>query len=226
VIALVTVQNTRSLRRVVPLSSGLVSEQLQAVLEDVEPDAAKTGALGSARIVEAVAERLRAHPVPLVVDPVLLSKQGAVLTSDAARRALERHLLPLALLVTPNLPEAEALSGRRIRGLAGRRDAARAIADRGPRAVLVKGGHATGAAVDILYWQGEFFELSAPRLDSPHTHGVGCSLSAAITAELAKGTLLVEAVDRAKRWIGRAIATSPGVGKGICAINHLAPAKG
>lgn len=222
-ITLVTVQNTRSLDRVEVLASDLVAGQLRAVLDDVEPEAAKTGALGSAAIVEVVAEIIRDRPFPLVVDPVLASKQGQILTDDSALRSLRRYLLPHASLVTPNLEEAAILAERPVRDRSGIRDAARAIADLGPRAVLVKGGHLPGDAIDTLYEEGEFIELVAPRIDTRHTHGVGCTLSAAITAGLAKGRGLAEAVTSAKSWVSSAIASAPGVGKGVCAVNHHAP---
>jgi hydroxymethylpyrimidine/phosphomethylpyrimidine kinase len=223
VIALVTVQNTLRLDRVQVLPSDLVAAQLQSVLEDMKPQAAKTGALGSAAVVEAVAEVIGEHPLPLVVDPVLASKQGAVLTDDSARRSLQRHLLPHALLVTPNLAEAEVLSGRPVKDRADIRDAAKAIADHGPRAVLIKGGHLPGDAIDTLYFDGEYLELSARRIDTRNTHGVGCAFSAAITAGLARGRELSEAVACAKNWISRAIASAPGVGHGVCAVDLNAP---
>ncbi len=223
VVTLVTVQNTLRLDRVEVLDADLVSEQLRAVLEDTAPRAAKTGALGSAAIVEAVTDVLVDHPLPLVVDPVLASKRGAVLADDSALRAIRNRLLPRALLVTPNLDEAEALSGRSGRDRQSIREAARAIADLGSEAVLVKGGHLPGDAVDTLYWKGQFHEFFAPRINSRYTHGVGCSFSAAITAGLARGNKLVESIARAKTWINRAIASAPGVGQGICAVDHHAP---
>jgi hydroxymethylpyrimidine/phosphomethylpyrimidine kinase len=223
VVSLLTVQNTRRLDRVEVVSPDLVAGQLRAVLEDIMPHAAKTGALGSSGVVEAVAEVFGEHPLPLVVDPVLASKQGAVLIDDTARLAMERHLLRHAFLVTPNLDEAEVLSGRTVRDRTGIRDAARAIADLGPRAVLIKGGHLSGDAIDTLYYEGEFVELTAARIDTWHTHGVGCAFSAAITAGLAGGSGLVEAVTAAKHWIVRALTSAPGVGSGVCAIDHHAP---
>jgi len=226
VITLLTVQNTLGLGRVEVLAADLVADQLRAVLEDIAPRAAKTGALGSAAVAEAVTDVLLGHPLPLVVDPVLTSKKGAILADDSALRSLRQCLLPRATLVTPNLDEAEALSGRPARDRKSIRDAARAIADLGSEAVLVKGGHLAGDAVDTLYWKEEFFELSTSRIDSRHTHGVGCSLSAAITAGLARGHDLIAAVTRAKSWINRAIASAPGVGKGICAVDHHAMVQG
>lgn len=223
VISLITVQNTRSVQRVEVLSAQLVGEQLDAVLEDIRPGAVKTGALGSAEVVEAVAERLMRERLPLVVDPVFLSKHGAALANEDALLQLKKRLLPCALLVTPNLHEAQILARRGISDLAGVRDAARAIADMGPRAVLIKGGHGPVEALDTLYSEGEFHAFRGSKIESIHTHGVGCTLSAAITAQLSLGRPLVDAIDRAKAWLTRAIATAPGVGHGIGAVNHHAP---
>jgi hydroxymethylpyrimidine/phosphomethylpyrimidine kinase len=223
VVTLLTVQNTRSVQRVEVLPGRLVGEQLEAVLQDMTPGAAKTGALGSVDVVEAVAERIKSHPLALVVDPVLSSKHGAELASEPARQALVERLLPLASLVTPNLDEASAISGRPVRTLDEARDAARAINDMGAGAVLIKGGHLAGDAVDVLCAKGEMTDFRADRIDTPHTHGVGCTLSAAITAWLSRGRPLSEAIHRAKAWLSTAIATSPGVGRGWGAVNHLAP---
>jgi hydroxymethylpyrimidine/phosphomethylpyrimidine kinase len=225
VVTLLTAQNTQKLKRIELISADLVAEQLDVLLEDIRPDAAKTGALGSARTVEVVAERVDRYAIDLVVDPIVLSKQGTDLISDRGVDRLRDRLLPTALLVTPNRSEAELLARRTIRDRQGARDAAKAIADLGVEAVLVKGGHGPerDAAVDTLFWKDEYYEFSTPRIDSRHTHGVGCTLSSAIVAELSKGRLLVEAVDNAKRWLTKAIASSPGVGHGICAVNHHAP---
>lgn len=222
-ITLVTVQNTQRVARVVCLEPDLVAEQIRAVLEDIPPAAAKTGALGNAAVVRAVAQALRGTAFPLVVDPVMISKHGSRLISDDAEDALERELFPLAALITPNLPEAEVLAGLRIDSPAAMREAARSIAGYGGRAVLVKGGHAPGDATDVLYWRGDFYDYPGERIDTPHTHGTGCTYSAAITASLAAGLSIPEAVARAKRFISRAIATNPGLGRGAGPVNHHAP---
>jgi hydroxymethylpyrimidine/phosphomethylpyrimidine kinase len=202
----------------------LVAEQLDVLFEDIRPAAAKTGALGSADSVEVVAERVEQHAIDLVVDPVIVSKHGAALVSDKGLERLRERLLPTALLVTPNRSEAELLARRQIRDRQNARDAAKAIFDLGVQAVLVKGGHGPerDEAVDTLLWKEQFYEFSTPRIDSPHTHGVGCTLSSAIVAELSKGRLLIDAIDRAKQWLTAAIASSPGIGHGICAVNHYA----
>jgi hydroxymethylpyrimidine/phosphomethylpyrimidine kinase len=222
VITLVTVQNTRRVSRVEILEPALVLEQLEAVLEDVPPGAAKTGALGSAAVVEAVGGAAARFHFPLVVDPVMISKHGAPLMAEEARQALVEQLLPQAALVTPNVPEAEALTGIRIRDGAGMREAARRIGAMGAQAVLVKGGHLEGSAVDVLYTGGEWHEFSAVRVETQHTHGTGCTYSAAITAGLAMGLALPEAVGRAKRFISEAIRTAPGLGAGCGPVNHHA----
>ena len=225
-VTLITVQNTLRVERVECLDAELVRQQIRAVVEDIRPGAAKTGALGNAAIVETVAELAGEFGFPLVVDPVMISKHGAPLMAEDARRVLRERLLPRAFLLTPNLAEAEALAGFEIHGVEDMRRAAARIAEMGARAVLVKGGHLAGAAIDVLLADGEWFEFSAPRLETRHTHGTGCTYSAAITAELAKGTALVEAVRRAKHFITEAIRTNPGLGSGAGPVNHHARADG
>ncbi|MBK9166940.1 MAG: bifunctional hydroxymethylpyrimidine kinase/phosphomethylpyrimidine kinase [Bryobacterales bacterium] len=222
VITLLTVQNTMRVSRVVTMDAELVIDQLRAVLEDIPPAAAKTGALGNAAIVEAVAEAAVDFSFPLVVDPVLISKHGALLIDNGARESLIKRLIPRASLVTPNIQEAEALTKKTIRNLAGMRDAARRIADLGAAAVLVKGGHLEGIATDVLYAAGEWYEFPAPRIDTTNTHGTGCTCSAAVTAELARGTTLPSAVARAKTFTWEAIRSSPGLGRGAGPVNHHA----
>ena len=224
VVSLLTVQNTVGVRRVSVVEPGLVREQLETLLDDVPPSAAKTGALGSVAVVRTVAELARGFTFPLVVDPVMISKHGAPLLDADAQAAVREALLPTATLVTPNGPEAEALSGRPVRNAAEARDAARAIADLGCRGVLVKGGHLEDErAVDVLIWDDAIHELSAPRLATTAGHGTGCTLSAAIVARLALGRPMPEAVDGAKRWLAKALARAPGIGKGVGPVDHLTP---
>ena len=205
VVTLVTVQNTVRMSRVETLDAGLVGEQFDAVLEDLTPHAIKTGALGSAAIVEAVAARKFAGA--LVVDPVTVGKHsgkhGMALMDMEARSAMRRLLLPRAALVTPNLDEAAEMAGIPVQDAASMREAARRIAGLGAGAVLVKGGHLAGdEALDILWAGGEFREFRMARVESRHTHGTGCVYSAAITAGLARGFSLVEAVGMAtKRFV-------------------------
>jgi hydroxymethylpyrimidine/phosphomethylpyrimidine kinase len=225
VVTLLTVQNTRRVSRIELLPAELVGEQLDAVLEDLPVAAAKTGALGSAEIVLAVASRFANARIPLIVDPVRIAKHdGAALLSHAARRVLLDRLLPLSTLVTANADEAAWLTERDVRDHAEARAAAEHLCARGVPAALIKGGHLDGdEAIDTLCIRGELHELRAPRLDQRHTHGVGCSLAAAITANLALGLPLLAACERAKRWVHAAIASAPGVGQGTGAIDHFAP---
>ena len=224
VVTLLTIQNTVGVESVDPLDPDYVMRQLEAVTSDIPPQAAKTGALGTAEIVAAVARWAAKRSCPLVVDPVMISKHGAPLMGEEARRALLKELLPHAALATPNLHEAAALTGRDVVDLDDMRQAAQQIADLGPRAVLVKGGHLDAGqdAVDLLYVDGAEELFTSQRYDTPHTHGTGCTYSAAITAELAKGTALIAAVRAAKRYISEAIATAPGLGSGSGPLNHHA----
>lgn len=222
VATLITVQNSVRVSRVQVLTADLVRQQIEAVLEDIPPAAAKTGALGSAAIVRALALAARRFAFPLVVDPVLLSTHGPVLLPPKAIRCLAEDLLPSAALVTPNVPEAEALTGITIGGLDDARRAARRLHEMGARAVLLKGGHLPGDPVDLLFDGSACHEFPAPRISTAHTHGTGCAYSAAITACLALGLALPEAVARAKRWIAEAIRTNPGLGRGAGPINHHA----
>ncbi|HTR38108.1 MAG TPA: bifunctional hydroxymethylpyrimidine kinase/phosphomethylpyrimidine kinase [Bryobacteraceae bacterium] len=222
VVTLVTVQNTCGVQRVQHLAADLVADQIRAVISDIPPAAAKTGALGNGEIIEAVAELAAEFPFPLIVDPVLVSKNGAALLAAGAVDILKTGLLPRAFLLTPNLEEAGLLTGLEVRDAAGMREAARKLSAMGPRAVLVKGGHLSGEAIDILFHNGEWLEFTAPRIDSRNTHGTGCTFSAAITASLALGCDLETAVGRAKQYITNAIRTSPGLGKGAGPLNHFA----
>lgn len=216
-ITLLTVQNTQRVSRVETMSPALVREQVEAVVSDIPPGAAKTGALGSAAIVETVAELARSFPFPLVVDPVMISKHGARLISPDAEDALKRKLLPLAFLITPNIPEAEALTGVSNMDEAGKR-----LLDLGCRAVLIKGGHAEGAPVDVLYTAKGRWRFPGERVFTKRTHGTGCTYSAAITACLAQGNSLNEAIVRAKRFVQEAIETAPELGQGQGPVNHFA----
>jgi hydroxymethylpyrimidine/phosphomethylpyrimidine kinase len=222
VIALLTVQNTVRVSRVVVMPPALVLEQLAAVLEDIPPGAAKTGALGSAEMVEAVARAAADFKFPLVVDPVMVSKHGLSLLPNAAVAAVRELLLPRAFLITPNVPEAEALAEMEIRTPDDMRRAANRLQELGARAVLIKGGHLEGDATDLLFDGAGWQEFPAPRVATPHTHGTGCTYSAAITACLALGLPLAASVARAKRFIHEAILTNPGLGKGSGPVNHHA----
>jgi len=219
-----TAQNTRGVAGIHAIPAAFVRAQIDAVLSDIGVDAAKTGMLVSAETISAVAQAVRAHAItPLVVDPVMLAQSGAALLEPTACATLQRELLPLATLVTPNVPEAEALTGMTIRSVAEMRQAARALIDLGAAACLVKGGHLSGdEAVDVFDDGRDAVELRVARLPTPHTHGTGCQLSAAITAELARGTPLLAAVECAKRFITVAIRHALALGKGAGPANPLA----
>lgn len=223
VIALLTAQSTRGVTRVDVCAPDAVLAQLDTLLADLTPGAAKTGALGSAANVRAIAERARSFAFPLIVDPVMISKHGAPLLDDDARAAIARDLMPVCALITPNAHEASALTGREVRTLAQARDAARALIDLGARAALVKGGHVEGDAVDVLARGDELVEIAGPRIDTQHTHGTGCTYSAAITARLADGDDLVAAIRGAKTWLTEALRRAPGIGHGVGPLDHFTP---
>jgi hydroxymethylpyrimidine/phosphomethylpyrimidine kinase len=222
VVTLLTVQNTRTVADVRVLEPQFVLAQLDAVLADIPPHAAKTGALGSAAMIEAIAERAAFFAFPLVVDPVMISKHGAPLLADDAVDALVRRLLPRAAVVTPNLAEPSRMTGLDVHDAAGMERAARAIAAMGPRHVLVKGGHLEGEALDVLLSDGAVHRFVAPRIDTVHTHGTGCVLSASITARLARGESVPDAVAGAKRFVRAAIEGNPGLGGGCGPVDLFA----
>ena len=221
VVTSLTAQNTVGVRARSDVAPAFVAAQLDAVLDDLAVVAVKTGLLPDVAVVEAVAERLRAHGVgTLVVDPVLVATSGDALTAPSTVQAIVQHLLPLASLVTPNLHEAHALTGHPVRTRAEMRDAARRLVDRGARAALVKGGHLPQRACDVLATADATHELDAPRIDVGPTHGTGCTLSAAITAELARGRTLLEAVTSAKAYVRRALETALPLGHGSRLLDH------
>jgi hydroxymethylpyrimidine/phosphomethylpyrimidine kinase len=228
VITLLTVQNTQCVSDVRMLDPELVLAQLDAVLDDIPPQAAKTGALGNQAIIQAVAERAPQFRFPLVVDPVMISKHGMSLIDEDAVQALVESLLPCAYLVTPNRLEAARLADMpvddlAIEDLAAMERAAAVIAERGAANVLIKGGRVAEQTIDVLWTAGNVHHLAAPYIETPHTHGTGCVLSAAITAQLAQGLDLLTAVRRAKQFISSAIQSSPGLGHGRGPVNFLGP---
>ncbi|MEM2542875.1 MAG: bifunctional hydroxymethylpyrimidine kinase/phosphomethylpyrimidine kinase [Candidatus Korarchaeum sp.] len=218
----ITAQNTREVTAVQDVSVDVIRAQIEAVVSDIGVDAAKTGMLHTSEIIRAVAEEVRRHRFPLVVDPVMIAKSGAPLLKEEAVKSLIEELLPLAEVVTPNAREAEVLSGISVRSLDDARRAAKLIAEHGPRAVIVKGGHLEGGeSIDVLY-DGDFTELRAERVGSRNTHGTGCSFSAAIAAELAKGRSIREAFRTAKLLVTEAIRYGLPVGKGHGPLNPMA----
>jgi hydroxymethylpyrimidine/phosphomethylpyrimidine kinase len=224
VITLVTVQNTRQVSRVELVSGELIRQQIEAVVSDIPPGAAKTGALGGAEQVEVVAALAASFTFPLVVDPVMISKHGARLLSTEAELAMKTRLLPRCTLVTPNVSEAEALCGSTVQDIEDLEAAVRRIADLGAKAVLLKGGHLNGAPIDVLYYEGRTERIPGSRVRTRHTHGTGCTYSAAITALLARGVGLPAAVCGAKAFIQAALETAPGLGQGAGPVNHFANA--
>jgi hydroxymethylpyrimidine/phosphomethylpyrimidine kinase len=225
-ITALTAQNTRGVRGIFEVPADFVVAQIDAVMSDLDVRAAKTGMLANGAIVSAVARALDACPaVPLVCDPVMVATSGDVLLAPDAVAAYKDQLIPRATLITPNLPEAarllEALPAATLSEM---EEQARALLKLGSSAVLLKGGHATGGvAIDILAWKGRLERLEAPRIETPHTHGTGCTLSAAVAALLARGAGLEEAVRGAKTFVWRALAAGAGlgVGRGRGPVDHL-----
>jgi hydroxymethylpyrimidine/phosphomethylpyrimidine kinase len=219
----VTAQNTLGVQGIYPLSPAAVAAQITSVLTDIGADAAKTGMLFSAEIIRAVAERIRAFRLSrLVVDPVMVAKGGARLLESTAEAALKAELLPLAAVVTPNLPEAEVLAGMSIRRAAEMKEAARRIVALGARAVVIKGGHLAGPPLDLLYDGAAFHEFQGERCATKNTHGTGCTFSAALAVGLAQGLELPAAVRRAKDFTACAIRAAVPLGHGHGPTNHLA----
>ena len=222
VLTAVTAQNSVGVHGIVNVPPEFVARQLDAVLGDIGADAAKTGMLSTTAIIRAVADRLRAHRVErLVVDPVMLAKSGDPLLEPDARQALVEAILPLALVVTPNLLEAAALAGFPVGDLEQMEAAARRIHALGPAWVLVKGGHLKGEPIDLLFDGRTVTRLTAERVPTPHTHGTGCTYSAAIAAGLARGAAVPEAVAEAKRYVTAAIRAGFALGRGVGSLRHF-----
>ena len=228
VVSTLTVQDTRRVRRIVAVAPELVGAQLEAVLDDLPVGAIKTGLLPDAGVVEAIAATLGGQGASpgaaraLVVDPVLVASSGDRLAAGGTVEAIKRRLLPLTTLVTPNLDEASALTGRPVESVAAMRDAARALIDLGVGAALIKGGHLRGASAIDVYRDGRGDEiLESVRLDVPAVRGTGCVLSAAIAAGLARGRPLPDAVGDAKRLVHRAIGRAVALGHGAGIMHHI-----
>jgi hydroxymethylpyrimidine/phosphomethylpyrimidine kinase len=220
----ITAQNTTGVTAVHPIPPEVVKKQIIACLSDIGADAIKTGMLADAAIVKVVAETLKeyAPDVPLVVDPVMVATSGAALLKSSAESALIKKLIPLATLVTPNLPETKRLTGIARADRASLTKAARIIREMGAKAVLIKGGHASKATIDdVLVWDHGEDVYGFPRIKTRHTHGTGCTLASAIAANLAKGFPLPVAVSKAREYVQAAIAAAPGFGKGHGPLNHM-----
>jgi hydroxymethylpyrimidine/phosphomethylpyrimidine kinase len=224
----ITAQNTVGVRAIQKIEPAVVAEQIRAVAEDLKPAAAKTGMLADAPIIEAVAGALEEVGLPrLVVDPVMVAKSGDRLLQEDAVSALASSLLPIAEVVTPNLPEAAILAERAVETLDDMRAAAEVLVDRGAQSVLVKGGHLLGGILVDVYFDGQdWHEWRETRLETRHTHGTGCTLSAAICAGLALGRSRDEAVAAARDFTRRAILTAPELGAGHGPLNHWATVDG
>lgn len=223
VITAITAQNTVGVTAIHEVPAEVVAAQIDAVMSDIGAHAGKTGMLSSAEIIGVVAEGVRRHRLErLVVDPVMVAKSGDRLLREEAVQALREVLLPLAYVVTPNAPEAEVLTGRPVRTMADMEEAARAIHALGPRYVVVKGGHVPGdEVVDLLYDGRTFERFVLPRVATPHTHGTGCTFSAAIAAFLARGYEVAVAVWEAKRYLHRALEQAYPIGQGRSPVHHF-----
>lgn len=222
-ITALTAQNTCGVFGVFPVPADFIVQQMTVVLDDIGADAIKTGMLHSAPVIDSVVDTLSrlAPTIPLVVDPVMVAKGGAPLLVPDARQALVEHLLPRATLLTPNLPETEVLTGQTIRDVDGMRRAAESLLQMGPSAVLVKGGHLTGSPIiDVLVTKSGAHFFEDERIESRSTHGTGCTLASAIATGIAQGLSLVPAIERARRYLRRAIAQAPGLGSGHGPLDH------
>ncbi len=222
-ITAVTAQNTLGVTALHEMPPQLVAAQIDAVVSDIRPDAVKTGMLASAAIVEAVAAKVKQHALPnLVVDPVMVAKSGDPLLRKNAVSALRDLLLPLAAVITPNLPEAAVLTGLQLESQSDIHRAAKEIIALGARAVVLKGGHVEGdTAVDLLYDGHQFRDYSAPRIETTSTHGTGCTFASAIAAFLARGEPLAEAVGHAKEYLTEALRLSYPLGSGHGPLHHF-----
>jgi hydroxymethylpyrimidine kinase / phosphomethylpyrimidine kinase / thiamine-phosphate diphosphorylase len=223
VVTAVTAQNTLGIQGMVPIAPEFVAMQLESTLGDIGADCVKTGMLVNAEIVRVVAEKIAKYQIEkVVVDPVLASEWGSVLLDEEGRKAVVKELFPVAHLLTPNIPEAEILTGKTIATVSDMKKAAKRLQKMGPKYVLVKGGHLKEMAVDVLHDGSQHYEFSTQRVRTRHTHGTGCTLASAIATRLAQGISLVECIDQAKRYLYRALRFSLSLGSGIGPTNHFA----
>ena len=222
VITAVTAQNTVGVKKILEISPQMVGAQIDAILTDIGAQALKTGMLGNSKIIATVAKKIQKHKLEnLVVDPVMVATSGDLLLRRSAIAVLRGSLIPLATVVTPNLPEAEALTGMKLRRASEFQEAARRIIAMGAANVVIKGGHRNGPAIDLFFDGRKFRDLYSPRIRSPHTHGTGCTFSAAITAYLARGESVETAVLLAKKYITGAIRKGFAVGTGHGPVHHF-----
>ena len=216
-----TAQNTVGVTDILESTPEFLSAQLNAIFTDIYPDAVKIGMVSSSKLIEVIAEKLKEYEAKnIVIDPVMVATSGAKLISDDAIDALKDKLLPLASVLTPNIPEAEVLSDMKIKSSDDMIKAAEVIGEKFKTAVLLKGGHKLNDANDLLYSNGEYKWFNGKRIDNPNTHGTGCTLSSAIASNLAKGYDLCTSVERAKEYISGALAAMLDLGKGSGPMNH------
>ena len=222
-----TAQNTTGVRTIQEATPDFLKQQIDAVFEDIRPDAVKIGMVASSELIRIIADRLKYYEAKnIVVDPVMVATSGSALMKTDAVQTLINELLPVADLVTPNIPEAQVLSGLIIENQEDMISAAKYIGDNFHCAVLLKGGHSINDANDLLYANGELFWFEGKRIDNPNTHGTGCTLSSAIASNLAKGFTLSESVQRAKNYISGALAAMLDLGKGSGPMHHAFDLKG
>ena len=221
VITALTAQNTIGVRAIQETTPAFLKQQIDAIFEDIFPDAVKIGMVANSELIRVIAERLRFFDAKnIVVDPVMVATSGSALMKNDAVQTLIEELLPIAALVTPNIPEAEILSGLKIENREEMLTAARKIGDTYHCSVLLKGGHSINDANDLLYADGEMVWFEGRRIDNPNTHGTGCTLSSAIAANLAKGCTLSESVQKAKEYISGALSAMLDLGEGSGPMNH------
>ena len=222
-----TAQNTTGVSAILEADADFLEKEINAVFEDIFPDAVKIGMVSSSALIEVIAQRLKFYQAKnIVVDPVMVATSGARLINDSAISTLKEKLLPIANIITPNIPETEVLSGMKISDKNDMEKAAVSIGEKFKCAVLVKGGHSINDADDILYSNGKITYFKGKRIDNPNTHGTGCTLSSAIAANLAKGYSLEKSVERAKEYISGALAAMLDLGKGSGPMNHAFDLKG
>ena len=220
-ITALTAQNTTGVRAIEEVAPGFLAQQIDAVFEDIRPDAVKIGMVASAELIRVIADRLRFYKAEnVVVDPVMVATSGSSLLKNDAVDAMVKELLPLASVITPNIPEAEVLSGEKIAGEEDMVKAEERIGKACGCAVLLNGGHSVSDANDLLYSNGSFRWFRGQRIDNPNTHGTGCTLSSAIASNLAKGFSLADAVERAKEYISGALAAQLDLGEGSGPMKH------
>lgn len=222
VITAVTAQNTQGVFAVQNILPEMIAKQIDVIFEDIQVAALKIGMVSVIKTIQTIADRLKKHQAEnIVLDPVMISKSGFPLLQPDAQDALAEYLLPLATIVTPNIPEAEAIIGKEIKTLKDMKEAALRIASLGPKNVLIKGGHMENYATDVLYDGKNFSEFESPRFQTKNTHGTGCTLSASIASNLAKGMEISKAVEESKKYITTAIEHSFPIGKGVGPTHHF-----